>query len=338
MKTLLKILVGLVLLLVVCVAGVYGWASHKDNVLLSRKIEAHHVDFPIPFSLTDDEVAAVRQERIAAGVNGDPPAGVDLDSIALARAVARGDHLVHSRYGCTECHGEDFGGGVMVDNPAIGRLLGPNITAGEGGRTRDFTASDWDRMVRHGIKHDGLPGAMPSQDFQKMSDEELSDVVAYIRSRPVVNKTMPPVHLGPVGKVLVATGSIPLAVDMVPDHMAAHAKYPPPTDSTATFGKHLAGVCTGCHGADFSGGPIPGGDPSWPPAMNLTPHADGLAGWTYDQFASTLRTGKKPDGTDLRLPMAAMVPYAQHMTDVEMKALWAYVSSVPPVASVSSKK
>ena len=67
MKTVLKILVGLVLLLVLGVAGVYLWASHEDGVLLSRRIETHKVDFPIPFPLTDDDLAAVRQERTAAG-------------------------------------------------------------------------------------------------------------------------------------------------------------------------------------------------------------------------------------------------------------------------------
>jgi mono/diheme cytochrome c family protein len=333
MKTLLKVLVGLLLLLVLCASGVYAWATHRDRVLLSRRIETHHVDFPVPFPLTDSELEAVRRERMATGATGDPLEGVDLDSIARVRAVARGDHLVHSRYGCVECHGQNFGGGVMVDDPMLGRILGPNITAGAGGRTTDFTPSDWDRIVRHGVRHDGLPAAMPSSDFQHMSDQELSDIVSYIRSLPVVNDTVPPVHLGPLGTVLMAVGKLPLAVDEIPDHMAPHAKYPPPADTTVAFGEHLAGVCTGCHGENLSGGPIAGGDPSWPPAMNLTPHPDGLAGWTFEQFATVLRTGKKPDGTEVRPPMAQVVAYGQHMTDVELHALWAYLQSVPPVPS-----
>jgi mono/diheme cytochrome c family protein len=332
-KTALKILAAPALVLLIGVVGVYAWAWHRDDVLLGREVVTHRADFPIPFPLTDAELDSVRQERLAAGATRDPLAGLDLDSIARARAVSRGDHLVHARYGCVQCHGQDFGGGVMVDNPMIGRLLGPNITAGVGGRTRDFTSSDWDRIVRHGVKHDGLPAVMPSVDFQYMSDQELSDIVSYIRSRPKVDKTVPPPHLGPLGRVLVATGGIPLSADLIPDHMAAHPKYPPPTDTTAAFGEHLAAVCKGCHGPDLSGGPIPGGDPSWPRAMNLTPHADGLAGWTYERFATVLRTGKRPDGTELRAPMAGMIPYTQHMTAVETHALWAYLSALPAVAS-----
>lgn len=30
--------------------------------------------------------------------------------------------------------------------------------------------------------------------------------------------------------------------------------------------------CTGCHGAHFGGGAIPGAPPDWPAARNITPH------------------------------------------------------------------
>ncbi len=94
-----------------------------------------------------------------------------------------------------------------------------------------------------------------------------------------------------------------------------------------------AGPTTGCQRADLSGGPIAGGDPSWVPARNLTPHADGLAGWTYEQFVAAMRDGMRPNGTTLLLPMTIVLPYARRMTDVEMEALWVYLRSVPPVAN-----
>jgi hypothetical protein len=85
----------------------------------------------------------------------------------------------------------------MIDDPMIGRLLGPNITGGEGGRTADFGPADWDRIVRHGIQPDGHPAFMPSEDFRSMSDQELSDIIAYVRSRPTVDATVPPPAPGP---------------------------------------------------------------------------------------------------------------------------------------------
>ena len=72
----------------------------------------------------------------------------------LTRAIERGRHLVMSRYVCVECHGQNFGGGTMIDAFPIGTLLGPNITTGRGGRTANYKATDWDHIVRHGILPD----------------------------------------------------------------------------------------------------------------------------------------------------------------------------------------
>jgi hypothetical protein len=45
-----------------------------------------------------------------------------------ADLVARGAHVVATR-GCTECHRDDLRGRV-VESPVLGRLAGPNLTAG----------------------------------------------------------------------------------------------------------------------------------------------------------------------------------------------------------------
>jgi mono/diheme cytochrome c family protein len=218
----------------------------------------------------------------------------------------------------------------MVDDPMIGQLLGPNITTGTGSLTLDYTPADWDRAVRHGVLPDGRPSAMPAEDFQLMSDQELSDVIAYIRSMPPVDNEVPPKRLGPLGKVLLVTGQIQIAALTMASHGEAHAALPPVAEVSLDFGRHLAGVCVGCHSADFSGGPIAGGDPSWAPARNLTPHEDGLAGWSYEDFETALREGRRPDGSALLAPMTLITPYSANMTDVEMQALWAYLQSLPP--------
>lgn len=320
MKLALKVLGILVLVVVLAAAVVYAWASRASAASLSRSIFTHTVDFPVPFPLSEEEIAGGRLTTEEA------------EREALARAIERGGHLVEARYACAECHGADFSGGVMADDPMLGSFLGPNITSGAGSRTLEYEPADWDRIVRHGIRRDGTPSTMPSQDFQLMSDRELSDIVTFIRSRPAVDNTVPPVRLGPLGKVLIATGNLPLSADLIPSHEAPHAPFPPPAEVSVEFGAHLAGICAGCHGDDFSGGPILGGDPAWGPARNLTPHEDGLAGWTYEQFVAALREGRRPDGTALVEPMTLMIPIALNMTDVEIRALWAYLQSLPPVA------
>lgn len=290
---------ALVAVPVVALGGFVAWAHVESTHLSRRHVEVHDVGFSIPFP----------------------------DS-TTTEAAARGRHLVEARYACVECHGDDFGGGTMVDDPLVGRFFGPNLTTGAGSRTLSYTAADWDHIVRHGVKPDGSPAVMPSSDFTGMSDRELSDIVSYIRSLPPVDRTMPAPEPGPLGDVLLATGQFRHSADLVPDHHAAHAVEPPAAESPA-YGAHLAQVCTGCHGPALAGGPIVGGDPSWPPAANLTPGPDGLAGWTKADFLHALRDGVAKDGRPLAPPMDGITRYGKAMTDAEVDALWGYLQSVP---------
>ena len=324
MKTVLKVAMALLALLVLAAVGVYAWASWTSSRVMSQTFETHHAEFPIPFP--------TRQ------VSAADPAADETETLegAMDKAIERGRHLVAARYACIECHGTNFGGGVMVDAFPLGRFLGPNLTSGRGSRTLDYEPADWDRIVRHGVLPDGRPAAMPSEDYKLMSDQELSDVVAYIRSMPPVDNQVPKSSLGPLGKVLVATGQLPLSASLITSHHSPHAEYPPPTEPSVEFGRHLAGVCTGCHRQDFSGGPIAGGDPSWVPARNLTPHPDALGGWNLGQFTHALRQGVRPDGTAIQPPMSLIMPYAQQMADVEIEAIWLYLRTLPPVAPAAA--
>ena len=319
MKVLRTVAIGLAGLVLVGL-GLYAWASYAASRKLSKSYATHRVDFPIPFPLSHQEV---RSERLAAE---------SAERRARAEALERGRHLVESRYGCGGCHGTDFGGGVMVDNPAIGRILGPNLTDGKGSATVGYRGADWDRIVRHGVKRNGTPAVMPSQDFRQMSDQELSDIVVFLGSQPPVDRQVPPPKLGPVGKMLVASGKFTLSADLIDPHDTPHAEVPPEAGLTIEFGRHVATTCMGCHRDDLGGGPIVGGDPSWPPAANLTPGPEGLGPWTFTQFARTMREGKLPDGTALRPPMTNVTAYAQRMTQTELQALWSYLRSVPAVA------
>jgi len=313
-------IVGIVLAgLIVAAAGFYLWASVTARRKLARTYQVHTVEFPIPFPLSPEEVA---RRKLTPGA---------ADSVAREEALARAKHLLTSRYPCTGCHGSHLSGGTMIDAPPIGRILGPNLTGGQGGRTAGFRASDFDRIVRHGVKPGGLPALMPSVDFHRMSDQELSDIIVYLRAQPPVDSLVPPPTLGPLGKILVATGKVRLSADLIAADPAPHQVMPPPTAPTVEFGRHLVSTCAGCHGQNLAGGPIAGGDPSWPPAANLTPDPSGLGGWSFEQFVGVLKEGKRPDGRPLAEPMAEVPSYTRNMTDVELEALWKYLRSVPAV-------
>ncbi len=332
--------------LVVIGAGGYVWAGHAADAYLARTYEAHRQGFPIPFPLTEAEIAQLRAERsppddpsltsVSVGSDGAPAAdslaGIDLDALARERAIARAKHLLDARFPCVECHGTDFGGGTMIDDPAIGVVLGPNLTTGAGSVTLTYTAEDWDRKVRHGLGPSGVSGPMPSEDFLGMSDQELSDIVTYIRSLPPVDKQVPLPTLGPLGRILMATGQIPTTGDSIKVQRTEHPLGPPVAAPTAEFGEHLLTVCTGCHRANFEGGPIPGGPPDWLPAANLSPHEQGLKGWTEADFVRALREGKKRDGSPQGVPMNLIPKYAANMTDTELTAMWMALQAMPPVA------
>lgn len=69
-------------------------------------------------------------------------------------------------------------------------------------------------------------------------------------------------------------------------------------------------------------------------AANLTPDpATGLGGWTEELFIKTLRTGKHHGIGRQILPPMPWPNYAQ-MSDDELKAIFAYLRSLPPVKNL----
>lgn len=294
---------GAVLAVLIAAAlALYAVAARNTSLRLSQTFETHRIDLPLP-------------------APGD------------AAAIARGKHLVEARYGCKACHGDDLAGGAMIEDPAIGIVLGPNLTSGPGSATASYDMAQWDRIVRHGVKPNGQAALMPSVDFFRMSDAELSDIVAFIRSVPAVDARVPAPKLGPVGKVLVALGKLPLSAEQQPSDASAHPATPPTPADSAEFGAHLAATCVGCHRSNLAGGPMAFGPPDWPPAANLTPHSSGLGSWTYDDFERALTEGASKDGHPLREPMAAVVLGTKAMSPLERKAIWTYLRRLVPAAT-----
>jgi len=255
---------------------------------------------------------------------------VSLESVPLSTSVdvlAKGEHLVRTR-GCVDCHGDNLAGGLFIDDPAIGRISATNLTAGQGGVGGAYTDEDWVRAIRHGVGPDGKPLLfMPAQEFYFLSDEDLGALISYLKNLPAVDNTPPQSTIRPMGRVLFLAGKLPLLPAETIDHDAPRPT-PPAPGVTVAYGRYLAVGCTGCHGEDYAGGPIPGMPPGAPPAANLTP-AGPLAGWTEAEFIAAMRTGVKPDGQRIRpaMPIAAV----GSMTDEELRAVWVFLRSLPPV-------
>lgn len=255
-------------------------------------------------------------------VQSEAAVAVPADSASLAR----GEHLVQAVSACAECHGTDAGGSVMGDGGPFSPLAAPNLTTGRGSATTGFTAADWERAIRHGVRKDGTSLLiMPSEVFAHLSDEDLGAIIAYLRQAPPVDRELPRSNLSFLGRALVGFGVMPaLVANKTP--AVAHASSVTP-DTTAGYGRYLAdiGGCRGCHGPALSGGSA-AGPPDAPPASNITP--TGIGRWTHDDFARALREGRRPDGSQI----AEFMPWKVYagMTDDEVTALWAYLRSVPP--------
>jgi len=242
-------------------------------------------------------------------------------------AIALGEHLVTTR-GCRECHGADLSGTMLIDDPMFARLAAPNLTGGDGSATANFGPDDWDRAIRHGVGGDGrLLFIMPSPEYYALSDKDLGDLVAYIKSLPPIDNVLPRRSLGPIGRMLLLRGELrPVAATI--DHDAPRGEAPP-RGATVAYGAYLANVCMGCHGEGFSGGPIPGGEPGSAPAGNLTPHDEtGIGTWSLEDFVETLRTGVDPEGHELdeSMPWQVVAEYG----DDELEALYLYFNTLPP--------
>lgn len=246
-------------------------------------------------------------------------------------SITEGERLVGMR-GCADCHGEDFGGQEMINDPALAVIFSANLTQGEGGLGPSWGPRDFDRAIRHGIDPEGKALIiMPSTDYNVLSDEDLAMMIAYFQSVDPVDNEHPEPSVGPLGRALVALGQLPFAADLI-DHTVVPAASVS-REVSAAYGEYLAAVCTGCHQPDFAGGAVPGSGPDDPPSSNLTP-AGNLANWSQEDFINTLRTGTTPEGKDLD-PSQMPWPIASYYTDDELTAIWLFLSSLDPVESES---
>lgn len=244
-------------------------------------------------------------------------------------SIARGEHvaIIHM---CQDCHTDNFGG--QTDSaPGLITLSVPNLTAGAGGIGGSNTDEDWVRAIRHGVGYDGRGLAlMPSGTWYYLSDQDLGDLIAYLKSLPPVDNEMPGTDLGPLGRVMLVLGQLP--PEIVPnvvsiDHDAPRPAAPEP-GVTAEYGLYLARTCMLCHGSELNGQTISVGGPQKYVALNLTMGGE-MQGWSEEDFITTLRTGVTPGGHHI----IDIMPweYFGQMTDDELKAVWMYLQSLPPL-------
>jgi mono/diheme cytochrome c family protein len=251
----------------------------------------------------------------------------EVESVSLANspeAVARGKHLAESVSLCVDCHGDNLSGTLMSDDPMIAILAATNLTSGQGGVGATYSDADFVRVLRHGLRPDGTSlFIMPSNYYAYYNDADLAAIIAYIRSVQPVDNTLPKVKTGPMGRVLTGLGMFPPTMaEMIKKSGAKPSQVTPGV--TKEYGEYVSNIaaCRDCHGPNLAGN-VPGNFAPYGP--NLTPGGE-LARWSETDFVNAIRTGQTPTGRTLSDDMP-WKKYGQ-MTDEELKALWAYLSTV----------
>jgi mono/diheme cytochrome c family protein len=254
--------------------------------------------------------------------------------------IMKGRNLVFGAGHCADCHSKtnndsllalgiepDLIGGNCFDLP-FGKIYTRNITPDKETGIGNYTDAEIARALRYGVHPDGsvVYDFMP---FHNTSDEDLSAIISYLRSRkPVVNK-VPEHDLNPLGMAIKAflikpvgpSGDVPASVK---------------PDTTAAYGQYLAmnvANCNGCHTkrdhmtGKFIGEPFAGGgdiEGFVPP--NITPDSTSrIFGWSQQNFIERFRMGK--------VIKKSVMPWNsfKRMSDVELKAIYKYLQTVKPV-------
>jgi len=233
--------------------------------------------------------------------------------------------------GCEACHGEELQGVTYLENPAIGQVITPNLTTGEGGVGDERTDLDLIRAVKHGVSADGTALLfMPSTEFYYLSDKDLGIILSYIRSKPAVDNQPEPSELSTTGFIIM---NLTQEITFLPAELILLGEEPPTAPEpglTVEYGEYLALSCPVCHGLELSGGEISGFPPEWPAAGNLTPGLGSrLPTWGEEGFIEIIQNGEK-HGRAIHPDYMPWTSY-RHMNDLELQAVYLFLMSLEPV-------
>ena len=242
-------------------------------------------------------------------------------------SVARGRHLVETVGKCQGCHGDNYGGQPMFEGAMFANLTTANLTAGQGGIGSVYNETDWVRAIRHGVGRDGKTLLfMPSKGYTHFNDNDLAQMIAYLRTLPPANAPAPRKRsIGPIARTLSLVAGFPLySASYVPENMERPVI---PEGPTVEYGRYLieTGVCAECHGDNLAGstrGPAP--------TPNIT-HGGEMGKWTQADFVKVIRTGVRPDGRTI----STVMPWQRMkgLTDTELEAMWKYLQTLTATSS-----
>jgi mono/diheme cytochrome c family protein len=274
-------------------------------------------------------------------------------SFAQTRArLNRGKYLAENVVTCFRCHSERAWntpgappvssakgagsyfvvGAGPVDPQKLSPMYAPNITPDPQTGIGNWPDAAVARAIRESITSDGR--AFPAKFHsccRALSDEDLASIVVYLRTIPAVRRPMP----AAINRSLQSAAPRPSTPVNVPE---------PSLNDPARRGEYLASIadCGSCHTADavqaplhdkkFSGGKLVSDNPEhYAVTPNITMDPSGIGYYDAAMFVRVLRTG--------RVRARKLYPimpwgYFRHMTDEDLKAIFAFLKTQPHVQHI----
>ncbi|HEX8315902.1 MAG TPA: hypothetical protein VF609_12965 [Flavisolibacter sp.] len=288
------------------------------------------------------------------GIPGYTPEKLALKVSATPERIDKGRKL--STMLCNGCHMDQNTGKLtgreMKEVSQFGTLYSKNITNDPMHGIGKWTDGELVYLLRTGITPDGrfLP---VMAKLHRMSDEDMSSLVAFLRSDHAWVKAddtkLPQSSYSFLAKFLTTIKAIepmPFSTTSIPE---------PDTTNLVKWGEYVSLYrveCYACHSADFttddfvhpekSKGFFGGGNKFELPdgkaiySRNLTMDEEtGVGRWTEEEFIKAVKTGIVPNGQPaLREPMAPFVD----LSDSEVKAIFAYLKTVPKIKNKVERK
>jgi mono/diheme cytochrome c family protein len=257
------------------------------------------------------------------------------------QVIARGRYLVTGPAHCTACHGEvgDHGeepnlvGGLAFDLP-VGTVYTRNITPDVKTGIGRYTDPEIARVLRYAVHPSGR-AMLPFMPFADMTDEDLTAIISYLRSRPPIEHVVPASDFNFLGR---AAKAFLLEPHGPTRPVRAHVEAGP----TVEYGEYLASSvanCNGCHtkrslrtgeaeGVAFAGGMTveshtAPGTKFVTPNLTPDPKTGHIYAWSEDVFVARFRNA---------VPTASPMPWGnfRHLADDDLRALYRYFRSLPP--------
>lgn len=256
--------------------------------------------------------------------------------------LSRGEYMYRAA-GCAGCHsdvangGLENAGGVAIESP-FGVFYGPNITPDRQHGIGGWSEADFTRALRYGVSPSGQHyyPAFPYTSYTRIADGDIRALWAYLRSRPAVARRNRPhdvawyIRFRPALALWKRRYFTPGT--FAPD---------PGRSPRLNRGAYLAAAahCVECHtprdifgglkrdlyyaGAKDAEGIIP----------NITPaKKTGIGGWSEEELAKYLGTGRTPDGDSAGDLMADVIDDGlRYLTDADRRAIAAYILSLPAI-------